>query len=273
MFPSIFRVNRATLAGTLAIGIALGISSVGIARADHAKPAKTFKCSSGTACVIGNASGSGTTDGVDGNSSAHNGVTGTSTKAGASGVSGTMSGTSSNNGNGVFAASSDSTGVFQALEARGNNALTDIFYGVNASNNDACLIDPFADLSCSGTIQGNAVRARHETAVGQRVLTYAAESASATLEDVGTAHLVNGVANVAFDRAFAATIDRSQYHVFLTPMGDTRGLYVSLKAPAGFQVRENMGGRSTVGFDYRIISRPLDAKRDRLPVAASRKVP
>jgi hypothetical protein len=86
--------------------------------------------------------------------------------------------------------------------------------------------------------------------------------------------MVGGVANVAIDRAFVSTIDRnSPYHVFLTPMGDTRGLYVSVKTPSGFEVREAQGGRSTVSFDYRIVARPLDANGDRLPLAPATRRP
>ena len=50
-------------------------------------------------------------------------------------------------------------------------------------------------------------------------------------------------------------------------MADTRGLYVSLKTPSGFEVREAQGGRSSLPFDYRIVARPLDAANDRLPLA------
>ena len=104
----------------------------------------------------------------------------------------------------------------------------------------------------------------------RHVLAYAAESASATLDDVGTARMVDGVANVAIDRAFASTIDRSSaYHVFVTPLGESRGwLYVASKTPTGFQVREAQSGRSTLSFDYRIVAHPIDAKNDRLPLAA-----
>jgi hypothetical protein len=86
--------------------------------------------------------------------------------------------------------------------------------------------------------------------------------------------MVAGVARVALDDDFASTIDRSTpYHVFLTPLGDTRGLYVSRKTASGFEVRESQGGRSSVDFDYRIVARPLDAKSDRLPIAPAMRKP
>jgi hypothetical protein len=68
-------------------------------------------------------------------------------------------------------------------------------------------------------------------------------------------------------------MDHRWYYVFLTPLGDTRGLYVSAKTPSSFQVRENEGGRGRVAFDYRIIAHPLDAKSDRLPPAPAMRQP
>ena len=46
-----------------------------------------------------------------------------------------------------------------------------------------------------------------------------------------------------------------EYHVFLTPKGDCKGLYVANETPAGFEVHELGGGQSTVAFDYRIVAR------------------
>jgi hypothetical protein len=136
----------------------------------------------------------------------------------------------------------------------------------NNTTGSYCEIDPAANLTCSGGVQAKSVRTRRLTAGGQHVLAYAAESASETLEDVGTGRMVGGIANVAIDRAFGSTIDRSAYHVFLTPKGDA-SLYVGQETPAGFVVRETHGGRSTLDFDYRIIARPIDATIDRLPLA------
>jgi hypothetical protein len=117
------------------------------------------------------------------------------------------------------------------------------------------------------------VRIRHANANGEHVLAYAAESATATIEDVGTARIVGGVANVRIDPAFASVTDHRWYYVFLTPLGDTRGLYVSTKTASAFQVRETEHGRSTLEFDYRIVAHPLDAENDRLPLAPAMRRP
>jgi hypothetical protein len=129
-------------------------------------------------------------------------------------------------------------------------------------------MDARADLSCTGSIEGSAaLRVTDRNSNGQRVVSYGSESATATIEDVGTARLVRGVANVQIDPSFAAVMDRKWYYVFLTPLGDTRGLYVSVKTATGFQVREAEGGRSNLSLDYRIVAHPLDAPNDRLPIS------
>jgi hypothetical protein len=305
----------------VAVGMAIAVSSLGIVRAEHVTPdkSKTYKCSSGTACVEGNSTGSNTWgvygvgatadgvhgvtstingnsgtsgistgtsgqghgvygrssngQGVYGTSSSNNGVEGHSTGSGASGVAGIQRGTSSGSGDGVYSESADTTNLYEALEAKADSSNTYIFEGFNASTDGLCTIDYNATLSCTGGAVVKNVRTRHTDANGEHVLAYAAESATATIEDVGTSRTVAGVANVQIDPAFASVMDRKWYYVFLTPLGDTRGLYVSMKTASGFQVRENEGGRSRVEFDYRIVAHPLDAKNDRLPLAPAMRRP
>jgi hypothetical protein len=58
------------------------------------------------------------------------------------------------------------------------------------------------------------------------------------------------------DTTFAQTINAGmEYHVFLTPTGNCRGLYVAQKTANGFEVRELLGGKSNTAFDYRIVAR------------------
>ncbi len=73
-------------------------------------------------------------------------------------------------------------------------------------------------------------------------------------EDVGEGQLSGGRGYVKLDPDFAAQLDPAQrYHVFLTPEGDSKGLFVTNKSAAGFTVRENQNGTSTLSFDYRIV--------------------
>jgi hypothetical protein len=322
MFHSAYRSNRNAVVGMIAVGAVIAVTSFSIVRAEQASPdkAKKYACSSGTACVEGQSSGSktwgvygvgtvadgvhgvtsstsgnsGTSgismattgsahgvygrssngQGVYGTSSSNNGVEGHSSGSGSSGVAGIQRGTSSGSGDGVYAESADTSNFYEALEAKADSSNTYIFEGFNAATNGLCTIDYDAALACTGGAVVKTVRTRHVNAGGQHVLAYASESATATIEDVGSARMFGGVANVAISPDFASLMDRnSPYYVFLTPLGDTRGLYVSVKAATGFQVRETGGGRSRLAFDYRIVAHPIDAKNDRLPLARPMRRP
>jgi len=318
MFQSLFRLNRVTVVGAIAVGMAVAVSSFGIVRAERVQPdkSKTYSCSSGAACVEGKSTGTNTA-GVYGTASIADGVHGVTSGAGSSGVSGISIGTAgtahgvygrSSNGQGVYGTSASSNGVeghstasnamgvagyaqnagsgngtgvygngyygvwgegsYAAVVAQIDATYSYIFQGFDTANNAQCFMDWDADLSCTGTIQGGSqMSLRHKTSDGRHVLAYAAQSASATIEDVGTARMSGGVANVQIDSAFASVTDHKWYYVFLTPLGDTRGLYVSMKTPSAFQVRETEHGRSSLEFDYRIVAHPFDAKNDRLPNA------
>jgi len=84
----------------------------------------------------------------------------------------------------------------------------------------------------------------------------------------------------SIDRDFAKVIKRGDYHVFLTPRGDCRGLYVRSQGGANFEVRELAGGTSSAAFCYRIVGRRKDVKGHRrfakidtrLPVSRARRM-
>ncbi len=93
------------------------------------------------------------------------------------------------------------------------------------------------------------------TQSGATVESYGTKTTRPTVEDTGTAHLSGGSAAVPLDATFAGTIDpTSGYRVFITPDGETRGLFVASKSMRGFTVREVQGGRSSTDFDYRIVA-------------------
>lgn len=116
------------------------------------------------------------------------------------------------------------------------------------------------DLSCSGT-KSAVVEIDDE----QR-LVYAIESPEVWFEDFGRATLDHGSAFVEIDPMFAAAINLEEYHVFLTPLGDCRGLFVSEKSHRGFKVQELGGRLSSVSFDYRVVGRRLGFEDRRLEV-------
>jgi hypothetical protein len=82
---------------------------------------------------------------------------------------------------------------------------------------------------------------------------------------MGEANLVGGAAYIPVDLALLKSIDISRgYLVFLTPQGQTTGLYVTGKSRAGFSVREIGGARDSIAFDYRIVARPYGETGQRL---------
>ncbi len=83
----------------------------------------------------------------------------------------------------------------------------------------------------------------------------AIESPKNWFEDFGSAQLSAGAATVALEPDFAQTVNTGvEYHVFLTPNGDCKGLYVTRKMASSFEVHELGGGASSVSFDYRIVA-------------------
>ena len=105
------------------------------------------------------------------------------------------------------------------------------------------------------------------TRAGRAIVSYVATQSLPTIDDFGEATLQNGYAHVRIDAAFANVIDSSaNYLVFITPEGDSRGLYVTQKTAQGFVVRENMGGHSSLAFSYRIVAKPLGKQEQRLPM-------
>ena len=113
------------------------------------------------------------------------------------------------------------------------------------------MIDVSGNLSCTGTksavvpVDGGA----------RKVALYAVESPENWFEDFGSGQLSNGAVTVALEPTFRETVNTdTDYHVFLTPNGDSHGLYVAQKTPTSFEVREQGGGTSSIAFDYRIVA-------------------
>jgi hypothetical protein len=125
------------------------------------------------------------------------------------------------------------------------------------------------NVNYSGTLAGFA-----RTRGGAMVQSYSAKTSMPVVEDFGTAQLAAGAASVALDPTFASSIDpRAGYRVFLSPNGDTRGLYTASKTPAGFVVRETGGGRGTLSFDYRIVATALGQSGQRMAVINPASMP
>jgi len=114
-----------------------------------------------------------------------------------------------------------------------------------------CQISSAGSLYCSGSksavvpVDGNS----------RKVALYAIESPQNWFEDFGSGKLSAGSATVRLESTFAQTVNTGlEYHVFLTPKGDSKGLYVTNETAGSFEVHEQSGGKSNIGFDYRIVA-------------------
>jgi hypothetical protein len=126
-----------------------------------------------------------------------------------------------------------------------------------------CTLTGGGDAACTGVLKS--VVATKSSAGTQRVETYSVQSAENWFEDAGTAQLVNGAGRVNLESIFGQTVNTGvEYHVFLTPDGDCKGLYVSAKTASGFEVRELGGGASTITFEYRIMAKRVGYENVRL---------
>jgi hypothetical protein len=114
-----------------------------------------------------------------------------------------------------------------------------------------CEIDVSGNFTCTGSITP-------VVPVGgsRKVALNTISSPENWFEDAGSGQLSSGEAVVHIEAVFGETVNTGmEYHVFLTPNGDCKGLYVAQKSPTSFVVRELGGGTSSIAFDYRIMAK------------------
>jgi len=140
-------------------------------------------------------------------------------------------------------------------------AMPGLFSTLNASTRTGtCGIGGNGDLTCTGQVKTLA-----PTSGARMVETYAMHSPENWMEDFGSGALQNGVAVVNIDPAYAETVSqKADYHVFITPNGNSNGLYVFRKTAASFEVHESGGGTSSLSFDYRIVAKRRGYEAQRL---------
>jgi hypothetical protein len=177
------------------------------------------------------------------------------TRAGSAGVRGDGTGTAI----GVLGTAVSTVGVYGAsTNSIGMVALSSTSYGLIAQS------PSFAGVFYGHHyVTGNLYVAGGKYAAvkaddGSHRLLHAVEAPEAWFADIGSAQLVNGRASIRLDPDFAGVVATQEYHVFVTPKGDTRGLFVTAQAATGFEVREQGGGTGSVAFDYCIIARRKD---------------
>jgi hypothetical protein len=179
------------------------------------------------------------------------GVWGDTSGDGSSGVAGGIVGTADDNAAGFFV--NNSAGVATLyVHNKNSGGVTGLFKVFEASTPAGTCGIGDGDLSCTGQLKTLAT-----TGGGARTVeTYAPQSAENWMEDYGTGALARGAGVVQIDPTFADTVTAdASYHVFLTPHGDSKGLYVTNLTATSFEVRESGGGTATLSFDYKIVGK------------------
>jgi hypothetical protein len=229
--------------------------------------------------VQGKATGTGY--GMYGTSASSVGVLGTGHNVGVEGNSLTEAGTGvsaesgggraldaySPRGTGLSTTATAGTAIYASTES--GKVFVGHYDGVSGSAQDVVSIDHYGnEILAGGLTMGGTPLLRTNSTTGKDLTSYGARTSSPTLEDFGQGSLRQGAAHIPLEPAYSSTIDPRSYLVFITPQGDSRGLYTTAITSTGFDVRENGGGRSSLAFSYRIVGRPLDTKAQRLPLMA-----
>ena len=163
----------------------------------------------------------------------------------------------SNSGNGVEGVSNSGT----ALYAESSGANPTVWFNSNDIGNEVFVVAYLGNPGCVVDLLGFTCDVGSVSLIvpvdagSHRVALYAVQSAQNWFEDFGSGQLSGGSAVVHLESTFAQTVNTEvDYHVFLTPNDDCKGLYISHKSPASFEVHELGSGTSNVKFDYRIVA-------------------
>jgi len=198
-------------------------------------------------------------------------VVGTPIKAGVAGIGGSREPKNNDDSSNQFPR--NCVGVygeapFQLLRGAGDRPPTQDFLGLAGLFYGPTVLDGptfvFGDFFVVGANNVKGAVVPHPD--GSHRALYCMESPESWFEDFGEAALVKGKARVQLDADFAHLVDIRQYHVFLTPYGDSEGLFVAKRNKTGFEVREQRDGTSNITFSYRIVAKRKDVKAERLTV-------
>src|SRR5450755_2004288 len=183
----------------------------------HSPSSMTKHCSYGVVGIDQSEDGGTMNFGVSGRSYHGTGIFGTSgTGIGVSGASRTAAGLAGTSASAVEPA--------LAIQATGSGPL---MFARNAMNDKVLKLDQAGNLTIAGVIKTSGSCRQGCSKPGEHLISYAPRESSPTMEDFGEGQLVDGSATIRIDRAFANAIDpNSGYLVFITPYGDSKGLYV-----------------------------------------------
>jgi hypothetical protein len=281
---------KATGYGTDSASEGIGVNGIGFAIGVRGEALSTLGNGvgvrgEGESGVVGISVGSG--DGVAGRSPQHNGVQGVSASYNASGVYG-------ENSTGGYGVAGRTYGLLNEDRAAVlGESLRDPSTGPNSPNGKAAGVYGYSETGYGGVFStgqagsnfpwansgalrlfGEIVKTDGEYSEalphpdGSQRLMYAPLSPESWYEDYGRAQLAEGRAEVELDADFLAVlgVEDGEYHVFLTPEGDSLGLYVDSRSARSFIVREQQAGTSNTTFSYRVAVKNRHRQPKRLAV-------
>lgn len=95
---------------------------------------------------------------------------------------------------------------------------------------------------------------------GNKVATYVPTSTTVDISTKGTGKLANGYAKITFDKAYSELVSNNKpVIVTVSPMGETKGVYVMEVTNNGFVVKENGNGNSNASFYWIAIGEKQNA--------------
>ena len=174
-------------------------------------------------------------------------------------------------GFGIYGQSLNAHAVVGATLARGHAGIVGATNGVSGTAAGAF----FGDVFVRGTltVTGGAKSAAVPHPDGSHRRLYCLESPESWFEDFGREQLTCGRADVTFDPDFAALVDLSDYHVFLTEQDTHQHVIVKNRTAAGFTVEADAQLAALKGttpselngaFSWRVVAKRKDIPGERL---------
>jgi hypothetical protein len=154
----------------------------------------------------------------------------------------------------IYGLSAKGHGLVGATAAAGGAAVVGATNGV-AGAYAAAFYGPVI-VGGNFTVVGGAKSAAVPHPDGSHRRLYCVESPESWFEDFGRGTLACAEATIALDPDFAAVVDTSDYHVFLTAHSSNADLAVTDRSPARFRVQASEGAEGT--FSWRVVAKRKD---------------
>lgn len=179
------------------------------------------------------------------------------------------------NGNNVGMLSS--TNIQQNVGARLSNSSNSSvgvatqggFLGSHIKGNQFGLItkgDLVGQYTDGSSISNKGYAVVNTTKEGNKTVTYAATSTTVDVSTKGTGKLINGTAKITFDTNYSQLTSKDKpVIVTVTPMGETKGVYIAEVTNNGFIVKENGNGTSNAAFYWIAIGEKNNANELNVP--------